>query len=129
MMPTIGPTLLGYLLGSIPVSILFGKLILHSDIRQFGSERNHGAVDARRAGKWNIGLPVLLLDFFKGVLPVYLALHPKAESYEATEPASLRAGPTAIRPGILAPCGPSQSTVRDKDMAPAWMWSIRLASR
>jgi len=74
-MPTIGLTLLGYFLGSIPFSILIGKLFLHTDIRQFGSDRNPGAANAWRAGKWQIGLPVLLLDFFKGVLPVYLAVY------------------------------------------------------
>lgn len=74
-MPTIGLTLLGYFLGSIPFSLWIGKLFLHTDIREFGSDRNPGAANAWRAGKWQIGLPVLLLDFLKGVVPVYLGIY------------------------------------------------------
>jgi acyl phosphate:glycerol-3-phosphate acyltransferase len=70
---SIGFTILGYLLGSIPFSVWLGKRILRTDIRGFGQDRNPGAANAWRAGKWRLGLPVLALDFLKGALPVALA--------------------------------------------------------
>lgn len=61
---------IGFLLGSIPFSVWLGRLALHEDIRQYGQDQNPGAANAWRAGKWKLGVPVLLLDFFKGALPV-----------------------------------------------------------
>lgn len=62
----------GLLLGSVPFSVWLGQLMLHTDIRRYG-DGNPGAVNAWRAGKWQVGLPALLLDYLKGAVPVGLA--------------------------------------------------------
>lgn len=65
-------TLLGFLLGSIPFSLLLGKLVLKADVREFG-DGNPGAANAFRAGGLRLGLAAGVLDFLKGALPVGLA--------------------------------------------------------
>jgi glycerol-3-phosphate acyltransferase PlsY len=64
---------LGYLSGALPFSVWLGRLILRRDIRQVGADHNPGAANAWRAAGWRLGLPVLLLDFLKGLLPVWAA--------------------------------------------------------
>ena len=61
----------GYLSGSVPFGYLAGKL-KGIDIRQHGSG-NIGATNAIRVLGKGIGIPVFLLDMFKGWLPVWLA--------------------------------------------------------
>jgi glycerol-3-phosphate acyltransferase PlsY len=63
---------LGFLLGSIPFSVWLGRIFLQTDIRTYG-DGNPGATNAWRAGGWRLGLPALLLDYFKGAIPVSLA--------------------------------------------------------
>ena len=63
---------LGFLLGSMPFSVWLGRIFLQTDIRTYG-DGNPGATNAWRAGGWRLGLPVLLLDFLKGAVPVGLA--------------------------------------------------------
>ncbi len=64
---------LGFLLGSIPFSVIVGKLFLSKDIRDFG-DRNPGAANVWRAGGGTpLGLLAVFLDFSKGFLPVFLA--------------------------------------------------------
>jgi acyl phosphate:glycerol-3-phosphate acyltransferase len=72
-MTPIWMTAFGFLLGSIPFSVWLGRLTLQDDIRRYGDDRNPGAANAWRAGKWKLGIPVLLLDFCKGALPVGIA--------------------------------------------------------
>jgi len=62
---------ISYLIGSIPFSLLVGKLFLNIDVRQHGS-KNPGATNAIRVlgRKW--GVPVFLLDVLKGVVPVLI---------------------------------------------------------
>ncbi len=60
-----------YLLGSIPVSYLFGKLFRKIDIRDYGSG-NVGATNAVRVLGLKLGLPVLALDILKGAAAVYI---------------------------------------------------------
>ena len=62
-------TLLSYLFGSFPTSILAGKLLRGIDIREYGS-RNAGASNAFRVLGWKIGLIVAVIDIFKGFVPV-----------------------------------------------------------
>jgi glycerol-3-phosphate acyltransferase PlsY len=66
-------TLIGYLCGAIPFSVWLGAILIKRDVRQFGDDQNPGAANAWKAGKWRLGLPVLLLDFFKGAIPVGIA--------------------------------------------------------
>ncbi len=66
--------LIGYLLGSIPFSLIVGKLFCKKDIRTFG-DGNPGAYNAWHTGGWKIGILAILLDVGKGVLPIYFAQH------------------------------------------------------
>lgn len=61
---------IAFLVGSIPFSLILGKLV-GRDIRKFG-EGNPGTANAFRAGGFRIGVPSLILDSFKGVVPVAL---------------------------------------------------------
>ncbi|MGC8894564.1 MAG: glycerol-3-phosphate acyltransferase [candidate division WOR-3 bacterium] len=64
---------LGFLLGSIPFSVIIGRLFLSKDIREFG-DRNPGAANVWRAGGGTpLGMLAVLLDFSKGFVPVFLA--------------------------------------------------------
>jgi len=67
-------TLLGFCAGSIPFSILAGKLILKTDIRRYG-DGNPGGANAWKAGGWQVGIPVSILEITKGYLPVMLSIH------------------------------------------------------
>tara|TARA_R110002096_G_scaffold4493_15_gene20899 strand:- start:158 stop:796 length:639 start_codon:yes stop_codon:yes gene_type:complete len=61
----------GYLIGSTPFGFLAGKL-KGVDIRKHGSG-NIGATNALRVLGKPIGITVFVMDFFKGVWPVFLA--------------------------------------------------------
>jgi acyl phosphate:glycerol-3-phosphate acyltransferase len=65
-------SVVGFLCGAIPFSVLLGKYRLHTDIRAYG-DGNPGAANALRAGGKALGLTVMLLDYLKGVIPVGLA--------------------------------------------------------
>lgn len=54
-----------YIIGSIPSSIIAGKMLKGIDIRQFGSG-NAGGTNAFRVLGWKAGLAVTLIDIFKG---------------------------------------------------------------
>jgi len=65
-------TLIAFLSGSIPFSLLVGWLVKGEDIRKFGDHNPGAANVAASAGKaWSF--VALLLDGFKGAIPVYLA--------------------------------------------------------
>ncbi|MFK5922480.1 MAG: glycerol-3-phosphate 1-O-acyltransferase PlsY [Verrucomicrobiota bacterium] len=70
---TAGLILTGYLIGSIPFGFLAGKL-RGIDIREHGSG-NIGATNVLRTLGKGIGIPVLILDVLKGLLPVLIAQH------------------------------------------------------
>ena len=65
-------TAVGFALGSLPLSLWLGHLVLHTDIRNYG-DGNPGAANAWRAGGWEIGLTAVLLDSTKGAVPVGLS--------------------------------------------------------
>ena len=65
-------TLFGFFLGSIPFSVISGKLLVKRDVRAFG-DGNPGGTNAIKAGGLKAGIPAILLDISKGFLPVYLA--------------------------------------------------------
>jgi glycerol-3-phosphate acyltransferase PlsY len=78
----------GYVSGATPFGYLAGKLTRGIDIRQHGSG-NIGATNAIRVLGKGIGIPVFILDFLKGWLPVWLAKEwlatmPGAESLVST---------------------------------------------
>lgn len=74
---------LAFLAGSIPFSFFLVKLISAGDIRNVG-DRNPGAVNAWKAGGARIGVPALILDFSKGMLPVMLAVNAGISGYTLT---------------------------------------------
>jgi len=64
--------LICFLSGSLPLSLWLGKIALHVDIRQYG-DGNPGAANVWLVGgKW-WGLLAILLDGFKGLIPVAIA--------------------------------------------------------
>ncbi len=60
-----------YLLGCIPTSFIFGKLLKKIDIRQFGSH-NVGATNAIRVLGVKIGIITLLIDIAKGFFAIQI---------------------------------------------------------
>ena len=73
-----------YLIGSLPFSILAGKLLKGIDIREYGSG-NAGATNTFRVLGKKAGIPVLVLDILKGYAAVSLAFfcgyEPHTEMY------------------------------------------------
>lgn len=70
MINTISVAIVAYLFGSFPTAIIAGKLLKKIDIRKHGSG-NAGATNVLRILGWKAGLVVLLIDMFKGFVPVY----------------------------------------------------------
>jgi glycerol-3-phosphate acyltransferase PlsY len=64
---------IAYLLGSIPSAVWIGKAFKGVDVREHGS-KNAGATNMMRVLGVKIGIPVLLIDVFKGFAAVKLAL-------------------------------------------------------
>jgi len=66
--------LIGFLLGSLPISVWLGRLVLHADIRSYG-DGNPGGTNVIRAGSRGLGLLVIFLDMLKGAIPVALGYY------------------------------------------------------
>ncbi len=64
--------IISYLIGSLPTAYLVGKYFKKIDIRQHGSG-NVGATNALRVLGTKLGILVLLVDVFKGVLAIWVA--------------------------------------------------------
>ena len=64
---------LAYLVGSIPISVIIGKLVYKQDIRQYGS-KNPGGTNATRLRGKKVGFTIILLDIIKAALPVWTAI-------------------------------------------------------
>lgn len=62
--------LISYLIGSIPIAYIFGRLLKGIDIRKFGSG-NVGATNALRVLGKPAGIAVLVLDILKGFVAVF----------------------------------------------------------
>jgi glycerol-3-phosphate acyltransferase PlsY len=63
---------IGFLSGSIPFSVLIGRLVAGTDIRKIG-DRNPGATNVFRAANRRWGVLAILLDSLKGAVPVGVA--------------------------------------------------------
>lgn len=63
---------LGYLFGSIPSSVIIGKVFFHKDVRDYGS-KNAGGTNAGRVFGKKVGLIVIFLDILKTIIPIYAA--------------------------------------------------------
>ena len=64
---------IAYLLGSVSNAVWIGKLLYGIDVREHGS-KNAGSTNTVRVLGWKAGIPVLLLDVFKGFAAVNLVL-------------------------------------------------------
>jgi glycerol-3-phosphate acyltransferase PlsY len=64
--------LTAYLLGSIPSAVWIGRIFYNTDVREKGSH-NAGATNVIRVLGLKAGIPVLVLDCFKGWLAVKAA--------------------------------------------------------
>jgi glycerol-3-phosphate acyltransferase PlsY len=58
-------TLIGFLLGSLPISVWLGRLVLRTDIRSYG-DGNPGGTNVIRAGNRGLGLLVIILTCSRG---------------------------------------------------------------
>ncbi len=65
--------LTGYLLGSIPSAVWFGKAFRKMDVREYGS-RNAGLTNTIRVFGWKMAVPVAVVDLGKGVAAPLLAI-------------------------------------------------------
>lgn len=63
-----GALVLAYLIGSIPFSLILGKVVGGIDLREHGS-KNVGATNVTRLLGWRWGAMALLLDALKGLVP------------------------------------------------------------
>ena len=64
--------IVAYLSGAVPWSVWLGRLFFRVDPRR-QSDGNPGAANAFRAGGWRLGVAVLMLDFLKGFVPLFVA--------------------------------------------------------
>jgi glycerol-3-phosphate acyltransferase PlsY len=62
-------TLIAFLFGSIPFSVIVGRLAARVDIRDYG-DHNPGATNVLRAANWRSFAVAVVLDSLKGLLPV-----------------------------------------------------------
>lgn len=66
-------TALAFFSGALPFSVWVGRLVLRTDIRQYG-DHNPGASNVMRAGSKVWGFIAILLDGFKGAIPIWMAI-------------------------------------------------------
>ena len=62
-----------YLLGSIPTAVWVGKFFYNLDVREHGSG-NAGTTNTFRILGWKAGIPVFIIDVFKGWIALKLVL-------------------------------------------------------
>ena len=62
----------GYLAGSIPTGYWLVRLVRGIDIRRVGS-RSIGATNVWRVMGWKVGVPTILADVAKGLVPAFVA--------------------------------------------------------
>ena len=65
------PFILGYIIGSVPMALIIGKLFYKTDIRKHGSGNLGGTNAGRVLGK-KAGALVITLDVLKAVIPVLI---------------------------------------------------------
>jgi acyl phosphate:glycerol-3-phosphate acyltransferase len=73
MLIPVGVVLASYLLGSLSFAVIVSRLMGLNDPRSYGS-KNPGATNVLRSGSKKAAILTLLLDAFKGWLPVVLVL-------------------------------------------------------
>jgi len=80
MWTLVASVVLAYLIGAIPTGYIIAKRLKGIDIRDHGSG-NVGATNVKRVVGPKAGLATLILDFLKGLIPVWIAcvLYPAQE--------------------------------------------------
>lgn len=68
-MENITAIIISFFIGSLPLSLWLGRLVIHEDIRMFG-DHNPGAANVWQTAGKGWGLLAVLLDFLKGAIPV-----------------------------------------------------------
>jgi glycerol-3-phosphate acyltransferase PlsY len=76
---------IGFLSGSILWSYLLGKMLYHIDIREYGSDKNPGAMNAFHARGPSLGIPGALLDVLKSFVPVHCFIYELSFSFSPLE--------------------------------------------
>lgn len=66
-----GALIFGYLLGSVPNSIIIGKVFFKKDLREYGS-KNAGGTNAGRVFGKKVGFVVIVLDMIKTIAPIWI---------------------------------------------------------
>ncbi len=64
--------IIAFLSGSVPYAVALTRVLSSENVRSFG-DRNPGAANAWKAGGWQLGVVVAVLDFAKAIVPVVLA--------------------------------------------------------
>lgn len=64
--------LIGYMLGSLPVTLTIGKLFRGIDVRDSGSGKT-GATNVLRTLGWKFAIPITIWDIGKGILAVLIS--------------------------------------------------------
>lgn len=81
-------SLIGYLFGSIPTSIVIGKIFFKKDIREYGS-KNAGGTNAGRVFGKKVGLIVIIIDIIKTIIPIiaayFICKYTSLNNYGVTE--------------------------------------------
>ncbi len=88
--------ILAYLVGSIATAVWTGRIFHKTDVREHGSG-NAGATNVIRVLGWKTGIPVLLIDVFKGYLAASLPVF-----FKLAEPGSAQLINLQIFAGLLA---------------------------
>lgn len=65
---------IAYLIGSFPTGVVLSRQKYRIDVREMGSG-NIGATNVTRVFGWYAGVLTLIVDFFKGFLPICLVQH------------------------------------------------------
>lgn len=87
--------ILSYLLGSIPTSIIVGKVVYKKDLRNYGSG-NAGGTNAWRVFGWKAGVFVMAFDVGKGIIATLFLSRLPASPALAYEAVQLIAGSGAV---------------------------------
>lgn len=66
--------ILAYFIGSVSTAILICKILRYPDPRQLGS-KNPGTTNVLRIAGHNVAIGVLIIDIFKGMIPVYIGYY------------------------------------------------------
>lgn len=81
-------TVIGFIAGSLPLSVWLGQLALKKDVREYG-DGNPGAANVGKAGGPLLGILAAVLDGLKGAIPILIARYTFGVSGAALIPVGL----------------------------------------